>query len=57
MDDYDKIIGNMDEYAEKISGYAAQDESEYIAESFASWRKGENIADPLIIDAFMRLRR
>ncbi len=57
MDDYDGIIENMGEYAEKISGYAAQDASEYIAESFASWRKGENVADPRVIDAFMRLRR
>lgn len=57
MDNYDDIIRNMKDYAEKISGYATESPSEYIAESFASWRKGEKVADPLLIDAFKNLRR
>ena len=57
LDFYEDIKANMSEYAERISGYATQDVSEYIAESFASWRLGENIADPLIVRAFNMLRR
>lgn len=54
---FETIKTNMAEYGPKISGYASQDVSEYIAESFASWRKGETVADPLLIDAFKLLRR
>lgn len=54
---FDAILSNMADYGPKISGYASQDVSEYIAESFASWRKGETVADPLLIDAFKLLRR
>lgn len=57
MDSYKGILDNMPKYAPKISGYAAESASEYIAESFASWRKGEGLTDPLLEKAFMSLRR
>jgi hypothetical protein len=43
---FETIKGNMTKYAAKISGYATEDMSEYIAESFASYRKGEKLIDP-----------
>ena len=54
---FDDIKVNMARFSEKVSGYATTDISEYIAESFASWKKGEQLADPLLIDAFVSLRR
>ncbi len=47
----------MSIYADYISGYAGANESEYIAESFTSYRKGENICDPLLITIFESLKR
>jgi len=44
-ENYGKVASNMQKYAEKISGYATYNENEYIAESFASYRKGENVID------------
>lgn len=55
--DFQNIKDRMPDYANKISGYATTEVSEYIAESFASWRMGETVADPLLIDAFISLRR
>jgi hypothetical protein len=55
--DFDAIKSRMSDYADKISGYATTEISEYIAESFASWRKGETIADPVLISAFESFRR
>jgi len=56
-----KLWGNvqrdMEIYAPKISGYATTDKSEYIAESFASWKKGEEQADPNLIKIFENLKR
>lgn len=52
-----QIKENMLAYAEKISGYATADISEYIAESFASYKKGENIIDPILRAAFESLKR
>ena len=52
-----QIKENMPAYAEKISGYATADISEYIAESFASYKKGENIIDPILRAAFESLKR
>lgn len=49
---YAKIKANMNKYAEKISGYATFNEAEYIAESFASYRKGEKIIDPELEKVF-----
>lgn len=54
---FDKIKNNMSKYAEKISGYATEDMSEYIAESFASYRKGENLIDPDLKDIFQSLKK
>lgn len=53
----ESIRANMPKYAEKISGYATESFSEYVAESFASYRKGENLADPEIVKAFESFRR
>lgn len=47
----------MEQYAPKISGYACESWSEYVAESFASYNKGENVADPELIKAFKELER
>lgn len=54
---WNDVIMNMDKYASKISGYATANSSEYIAESFASWRKGEEVADPNLIKIFESLKR
>lgn len=56
MDNYDLIKANMPKYAEKISGYAATEMGEYIAESFASYMKGENLIDPELKKAFEKLK-
>ena len=55
--DFQSIKERMPDYADKLSGYATTEVSEYIAESFASWKMGETVADPLLIDAFISLRR
>lgn len=47
----------MPTYAVNISGYATTEFSEYVAESFASYMKGESKADPLMIEAFISLER
>ena len=57
LDNYNTIYNNMGEYAEKLSGYATAEFSEYVAESFASWRLGEGLVDPEIAKAFGMLRR
>lgn len=48
---------NMGTFADRISGYAGASESEYIAESFASYEKGENLCDPLMVQIFKSLLR
>ena len=48
---------NMPQFADRISGYAGYDEGEYIAESFASFVKGEKLCDPIMIRIFRSLRR
>ena len=55
--DYQRIKDRMSSYAGNVSGYATADFSEYVAESFASWKKGETVTDPLLIDAFISMRR
>lgn len=57
LENYGNIKSNMAEYAEKISGYATANETEYIAESFASYMKGENIIDPELRKAFDLLKK
>ena len=54
---WDKVEKDMQTYAFKISGYATTLKGEYIAESFASWQKGEKFADPNLIKIFESLRR
>lgn len=54
---YEALKARMTEYAPRISGYATEDFSEYVAESFASWRKGENLIDPEMVKAFESLKR
>jgi hypothetical protein len=56
-DGYDVIKANMPKYAEKISGYATISESEYIAESFASYLKGEDLIDPALRKVFERMKK
>ena len=50
-------LENMAEFAPKISGYACQDKSEYIAESFCSYMQGEKRADPVLVKIFESLKR
>ena len=57
MPGYEKVKANMPTFAEKVSGYATFDDGEYIAESFASYMKGEKVADPEIIKLFEALKR
>lgn len=57
MDNFDLIKANMPKYAEKISGYATTDIGEYIAESFASYKKGEKLIDPELEKAFKKLKK
>ena len=54
---WETIKQNMAIFADNISGYAAQDTGEYIAESFVSYRKGETVADPELIRVFEELKR
>ncbi|MEY8366285.1 phage minor head protein [Anaerovoracaceae bacterium 41-7] len=54
---YAKIKAGMKVYAEKISGYATTDMSEYIAESFASYVKGEDLIDPELRKVFDQLKK
>ena len=48
---------NMKVYAEDVSGYATTDFGEYIAESFASYMKGEQVIDPLLRERFEQLKK
>ena len=57
LDGFTDLQSRMARYAEGISGYATESWSEYVAESFASWRKGESLADPELVKAFESLRR
>lgn len=54
---YTVVKERMSEYAEKISGYATINEAEYIAESFASYQKGENLIDPELAKIFDSLKQ
>ena len=57
LDGFTDLQSRMARYAEGISGYATESWSEYVAESFASWRQGESLAEPELIKAFESLRR
>ena len=54
---YEKIKDGYTTYAKKISGYATAEFSEYIAESFAAWNRGETVVDPELIEGFKALQR
>lgn len=57
VDNFDLIKANMEQYAPHISGYSTSSFSEYIAESFCSYQKGEGLVDPELIRGFDQLRR
>lgn len=58
VSNYDAIKTNMSTYAANVSGYATTEFSEYVAESFASYNKGEDKIDPELRKAFdVDLRR
>ena len=52
-----KAEENMPKFANKISGYAGENRSEYVAESFASYLKGEKVIDPVMRKIFEELRK
>lgn len=54
---YDEIKDRMKDYAPKISGYACDSFSEYVAESFCAYNKGEKNIDPVLIKAFKECER
>ena len=54
---WSEALANMPDYANKISGYAGENKAEYIAESFASYRKGEKVIDPVMIKIFESIKR
>lgn len=54
---WDDVVADMPKYADKISGYAGSDKSEYVAESFASYLKGEKLCDPNLVRIFESLKR
>lgn len=54
---FDIIKANKVLFDSKISGYATDSMSEYLAESFTSYMKGEKIIDPELIKAFDSLKR
>lgn len=56
-DSWNEILSNMQRFNKQLSGYACEDSSEYIAESFCSYMKGENKADPVLIELFNSMRR
>lgn len=56
-DQRDIIESRMSEYNHKISGYACDSYGEYIAESFSSYRRGEDLIDPVLREAFEGLKR
>lgn len=57
MENASTLEERMSSYAGNISGYAATEFGEYIAESFASFMKGEDKADPMMVEAFKSLER
>ena len=57
LPNYDILKSRMEQFAPKISGYATESFSEYVAESFASYRKGESLIDPELVKAFEALKR
>lgn len=57
-EDYEKVIGRMDDYSHGLSGYACSDKSEYIAESFCCYNNGEaDKVDPVLKEIFERMKK
>ena len=56
-DAWEMIKSGMDKYATGISGYAIDGASEYLAESFASYMKGEDCIDPYVRSIFDGMRK
>lgn len=54
---WEEAVKNMPKYADKISGYAGESKAEYVAESFASYMKGEKDVDPVLVKIFESLKR
>lgn len=52
---WNDVLNDMEQYSEKISGYATTNKSEYIAESFVSYIKGENLIDGKLKSIFEEL--
>ena len=52
-----EIRTNITRFNTHISGYACENEHEYIAESFVSYFKGENYVDPKLREVFDSIRR
>lgn len=48
---------NISKFNQGLSGYACESNSEYIAESFCSYMKGEKKCDPVLVKIFESLRR
>ena len=57
VSNYAEIKDRMKDYAPNISGYACDSFSEYLAESFCAYNKGESVVDPMLINAFKELER
>ena len=58
VSNFDEIKSRMPDYAPKVSGYACESVSEYIAESFCLYNRGETSAlDPMLIQAFKECER
>jgi SPP1 gp7 family putative phage head morphogenesis protein len=58
VSNFDEIKSRMPDYAPKVSGYACESVSEYIAESFCLYNRGETSAlDPMLMQAFKECER
>ena len=56
-DEWKDLTAGQDKYGSKISGYATDSKSEYFAESFASYMKGEDKIDPKLREWFDGMRK
>ena len=56
-DGWGEVKAKWADFAPAVSAYAATDFDEYIAESFASYRKGETRTDPKLVELFEGLER
>ena len=57
LGNYESVMARMAQYAPGISGYAQNSVQEYVAESFAAWRKGGITVDPELVKMFEGMRR